>query len=1205
MAFLDDDENVDQHDPWEIITTYFNEKGLVRQQMDSYNDFLNVQTQKMFDHYKDKMVAYGNTHTCSIQFGQVNATEPVVVEGDTVTPLYPNTARLRKLTYGVDLVVDVTKVLTEKTDASSEAKTPSTLQSEQVVIGTIPVMVRSDACRLSKLSKNQNYEFGECPFDQGGYFIVRGVERVLIAQERRATNTVCVFAKKQPAVWSLFAEITSLVEKKTSRTLKVALRSGPPTEQTLCCILPYVLREIPIFVLFRALGLTSEQEILQHMCFDLEDTDMLMQCRASLLESKTILNQQDALHFIGLRMQQGETVTAEKRMQHAKDLLIREFLPHINMQETGLLRKAMFLGYIVHRILSVHLGRRPADDRDHFANKRLDIAGALMGSLFALRLQAMVKDMLKRVQDHMNRGRDICLSTIVDPKIISSGLQYSLSTGNWGSGKSAAPGMAARTGVSQVLNRMTYSATLSHLRRSNAPLDPSGKMAQPRQLHNTHWGLVCPAETPEGHQVGLVKNLALMAHISVGSCVFPLMHVLDECDMIRLDHSLDINMFDSRIHKTWTKVLVNGDWIGLTNQVDLLVHQTRRLRQHHSGMHEMGIYHDTRDNELRFLTDTGRCMRPLFSASHFFKQNVPVDEPHHHIAKRSRQSSASDEIISDEIISDEIISDEIISDECSNKCLDKRSKKCKEGANDKPWESYLQSGLVEYVDTEEEETSLIALFPQDVLNNPFRKYTHIEMHPSMILGVCASIIPFSDHNQSPRNTYQSAMGKQAMGLYATNFGVRFDTLAHVLFYPQKPLVTTRAMDFVHFNQLPSGQNACVAIAPFGGYNQEDSLILNKSSVDRGFGRSMFYRMYFAEDQADATSTELVQHPTFAGMKAPPGSTYELLDDDGLPHIGMKLTGSTTERQVVIGKVLKLNAKQDKHRDASVYARKLETGVVDAVMKTTDPTRRVEHGERDGSMVLTKIRTRCMRVPQIGDKFSSRHGQKGICGMMFSQEDMPFTRQGMVPDIVMNPHAIPSRMTIGQLIECLCGKMAAVTGNIADATPFQNMSVETVADALHQRGYQRQGSEVMYNGQTGKRMLVPIFFGPTYYQRLKHMVEDKIHWRCNGRRQHLVRQPTEGRGRDGGLRFGDMERDCMISHGAATFLKERLFRMSDDYSIPVCNTCGMFATTNKSSTPWCLKCKASDNIAVIEIPYAAKLMFQELFSMAITPKLFTA
>jgi len=494
-------------------------------------------------------------------------------------------------------------------------------------------------------------------------------------------------------------------------------------------------------------------------------------------------------------------------------------------------------------------------------------------------------------------------------------------------------------------------------------------------------------------------------------------------------------------------------------------------------------------------------------------------------------------------------------------------------------------------------------------DNYMYRYTHCEIHPSMILGICASIIPFPDHNQSPRNTYQSAMGKQAMGVYITNFQLRMDTLAHVLYYPQKPLGITRSMQYLHFRELPSGINATVAIACYSGYNQEDSILMNQSSIDRGFFRSVFYRSYRDEERkleshpgvSDADRSERFERPnreTCEGMKR---CSYDKLDEDGLVPPGTRISGE----DIIIGKTMPVDAQADEkmdasqaryqRRDKSTQLRSSEAGYVDQVLLTTN----------DSGRKFVKVRVRSVRIPQIGDKFASRHGQKGTIGITYRQEDMPFSCEGISPDIVVNPHAIPSRMTIGHLVECLLSKVSSLTGDEGDATPFTSVTVDEISRLLENFGYQKRGYETMYNGHTGRRMDAAIFLGPTYYQRLKHMVDDKIHARARGPVSLLVRQPMEGRARDGGLRFGEMERDCMISHGVASILREKLMDASDAFRVHVCDICGLIAIANlNKGTYECRGCKNKTRISQVFIPYACKLLFQELMAMQIAPRMMT-
>lgn len=451
------------------------------------------------------------------------------------------------------------------------------------------------------------------------------------------------------------------------------------------------------------------------------------------------------------------------------------------------------------------------------------------------------------------------------------------------------------------------------------------------------------------------------------------------------------------------------------------------------------------------------------------------------------------------------------------------------------WSECIANGLIEYIDTEEEETVMIAMNLNDLRSdNRMYRYTHCEIHPSMILGICASIIPFPDHNQSPRNTYQSAMGKQAMGCYITNYQLRMDTMANVLYYPQKPLGITRSMSYLHFRELPAGINATVAIMCYSGYNQEDSIIMSQSSIDRGFFRSVFYRSYRDEEKTvffagerggGAGRSEKFERPERETVEGLRKADYSKLDEDGLIPPGTRVSGD----DIIIGKTAPIEpaaeelqdaaAARYEKRDASTSLRSSEAGYIDQVLLTTNAEGRK----------FVKVRIRSVRIPQIGDKFASRHGQKGTVGITYRQEDMPFTCEGVTPDIIVNPHAIPSRMTIGHLVECLLSKVSSLTGDEGDATPFASVTVDDISKLLQNFGYQKRGFEVMFNGHTGRRLESTIFLGPTYYQRLKHMVDDKIHSRARGPVALLTRQPMEGRARDGGLRFGEMERDWCAAH----------------------------------------------------------------------------
>lgn len=1194
--YEDDAGAITSEDCWAVISSFFDTKGLVSQQLDSYDEFTRNTIQDIVKENGSVILEQNTPYDAElddnpiikrryeIKFGRVYLARPTHTEGDgTTNPVYPHEARLRNLTYSGAMLADITNkvmvareapVVMEGDDEDTEVTTGMSGQTQirwteeqsfaddahpaRVFIGKLPVMLRSELCHLRNVTDETLFDKKECPYDQGGYFVINGSEKVLIAQERSAANIVQVFKKKQgPIPWT--AEIRSAVEKGTrlisSFNIKWAENSlvgtggkrapGPFAYATL----PYIKADVPMAIVFRALGIVSDEEILSHIVYDRQDTQMLELLKPSIEEGAVVQDRETALDFIARRgANQG---TRDRRLKFARDIMQREFLPHISQREGQDTRKAYFFGYMIHRLLQCVIGRRDEDDRDHFGKKRLDLAGPLVANLFRILFLKLTKDIFKYLQRCVENSQEFNIQMAVKASIITNGLKYSLATGNWGDQKKAA---SAKAGVSQVLNRYTYASTLSHLRRTNTPVGRDGKLAKPRQLHNSHWGLVCPAETPEGQACGLVKNLSLMCYVSVGSDASPIVDFMTQRNMQLLEE------YDQNQNPEATKVFVNGVWVGVHSNAGQLVDTVQQLRRNGTLSYEMSLIRDIRDREFKIFTDAGRVMRPLFVV----ETDTRKDNKHQLIFKR----------------------------ETSNKLLqEQQDSEMRQGwseedivANTYGWKGLIQEGVIEYLDAEEEETAMITFSPEDldewralkeghyvdaerahlgkdrlsrIKPKPdprIHAYTHCEIHPAMILGICASIIPFPDHNQSPRNTYQSAMGKQAMGVALTNYALRMETMMNVLYYPQKPLATTRSMEYLKFRELPAGQNAIVAIACYSGYNQEDSVIMNQSSIDRGLFRSLFYRAYTEQEKRIGVNVlEQFEKPGRANTLRLKGGTYDKLDEDGVVAPGVRVSGD----DIIIGKTApiaadaqELGQKTTLHtkRDVSTPLRSTENGIVDQVLFTTNTE----------GLRFVKVRTRTTKVPQIGDKFASRHGQKGTIGITYRQEDMPFTRDGLTPDLIINPHAIPSRMTIAHLVECLLSKVGAITGQEGDATPFTPVTVDQVSDLLEAAGYQKRGFEVMYNGHTGKKMRTQVFLGPTYYQRLRHMVDDKIHARARGPLQILTRQPVEGRARDGGLRFGEMERDCMIAHGAAAFLKERLFTVSDAYTVHVCDICGLMS-----------------------------------------------
>jgi len=511
------------------------------------------------------------------------------------------------------------------------------------------------------------------------------------------------------------------------------------------------------------------------------------------------------------------------------------------------------------------------------------------------------------------------------------------------------------------------------------------------------------------------------------------------------------------------------------------------------------------------------------------------------------------------------------------------------------WEDFVKTGIIEYLDAEEEENAYIALSHELLAKD----HTHMEIAMYTILGICASTIPYAEHNQSPRNSYQAAMAKQALGVYSTNFQQRVDSRSHILHYPQVPLAETALMETMGYKLRPSGQNYVVAVLSFEGYNMEDALVFNKASIERGLGRSTFFRIYEGECRQYLGGLKDKFTLPEAGTRGYRGEQYyRLLEPDGIIGLESGVTGG----DVLIGRISpprfleeykEFEVKGPSMRDTSVDMRPSETGIVDAIFIT-------QSGE--GSK-LVKVRVRDQRVPELGDKFASRHGQKGVIGLIVPQEDMPFTEDGIVPDLIINPHAIPSRMTVGQFIESLAGKVASARGKPVDGTPFSNEGPNELRASLVKLGFSSTGADVFYSGVTGQKFVADVYVGVVHYQKLHHMVADKIHARARGQVQMLTRQPTEGRARGGGLRFGEMERDCLIGHGATMLLRDRLLEESDKYTLYICETCGHIAYYDMKQRKYvCRLCEDKAKISPVIVSYAFKLLLQELMSLCISPKL---
>jgi DNA-directed RNA polymerase II subunit RPB2 len=1113
-----------------------------------------------------------------IEFENPQLRKPTIFENNgAVLPMLPNDARLRNLTYASPLTVDI-KVTTIRTDNQDGRKATHKRVFPNAHLGKIPVMVGSSLCLLREQKHVHPMDLGECPEDVGGYFIVGGGERTIISQERMSENRPVVFRNnRNPAKEWEVIEVKSIgpMNEQVPKSNSVRIQYHPKNQQImyLRATIPRMKAEIPLFILFRALGVLQDEVIVKMILGNDQDQIFESLIVESITEAASVLTQEDALMWMKKHLnvwtgKPARTITVE-------DLLRDELYPHIGGLE-DCYEKACFLAHMTRRLLWVAYKRINNDDRDAYPNKRVDSPGFLLANLFRTFFQVkMLKDMKASIAKEIHSGswratgsfQEIVnmsnLYKVIKSTIIEIGLKSALSTGNFGSAKVGGP---PKIGVSQVLGRLNYVSSLSHLRRISTPIEKTaGKLIAPRKLHNTQWGYICPNETPEGHSVGVVKNLASTACITQFSNTGVVLEFIQAMPEFKVIRGLPIEeMF------TGARIFVNGKWIGMFPPESALECVKRLRKAKRSGFiqRQIAIVWKPTVKELWLSTEAGRLVRPLY----FAPALLDIARSPEPLRKELLASIAA----------------------------------CKNWEEILRWESPAGHNLMEYIDAGETEQAMIAMDAPELIKMPAAEadsYSHAEIHACVILGSIASTIPFPDHNQSPRNAYQCAMGKQAMGVFAQNYQERFDALAHMLMYPNLPLVSPNMGKHYGAYSMPSGRNIVVAIMAYGGYNQEDSIMINKGSLDRGLFQSVFFRTYKDEEKKNQSSGEEERfgRPDPEMTKQLRNGNYGKLGADGfIPENTFVnsddiLVGKVVPLRVPTGMVLPAGAK--KFRDVSRTPRNNESGFVDKIFKN-------RNGE---GYSFVKIRMRELRTPEIGDKFSSRHGQKGTCGMILEPEDMPQTASGIIPDIIINPHCIPSRMTIAQLMETLLGKIGCHTGCLGDGTPFnKKMTLDGLAKVLRDDlGLEPYGNEIMYNGHTGRQMETNIFMGPCFYQRLRHCSADKLHSRACGPLVMLTRQPAEGRAREGGLRFGEMERDCVAAHGIMEFTKERFMECSDGFNCYTCRKCGLLAIANPEANIWlCKGCQNTTEFASIQIPYAYKLLVQELETMNIGSRIFT-
>jgi len=1212
---------------WEVIKKYFEQdKGhfIINHILSSFNDFIFKKIDDIIEGFNPIQIYNEYIPDKDLYKYQINIniknpeiSKPIIHEKNGISKIMtPNEARQRNLCYSgnlyVDLYINVEYLEKEDNDEDNYNVIYKNKIIKKINLGKIPIMVNSNYCIL----KNPNILLNnsdECKYEHGGYFIINGNEKVIVSQDRIAENKTYVFKDTKLSAYSYIAEIRSVPENIFSPPKLTVLKLSSKSTQFgkyIRIIIHHVKHDIPIFILFRALGIESDKEIIEYILYDLDDEynlKLAQNLKGCIEESNNYLYTSDALeylsNYLSITGYPKEMLTnKESKINIIKKILKDDFLPHVG---TNYKNKSLYLGYMVKKLLMCSMELTSLDDRDSYINKRIDTPGIMMANLFRQYYGKVVRDMKNMIYKEIQNGGSWKINNnflniinqsniykIMKSTTIESGFKYSLATGNWGVKNQL---NKSKQGVAQVLNRLTYMATLSHLRRVNTPMEKNGKLIHPRKLHNTQWGIICPSETPEGSSIGLVKNLSMISTISISSDSRSIKEHLNKLGVILFNGNRDSlkNFFKN------TKIIINGNIIGYHTEPFYLFTKLKQFKR--CGI--INIYTSIawyyQENEILISTESGRCVRPTYIIDNIIDKFI------------SNKSNKINNLRFDKKCILKILNDKIRFYELFD--LKKHNDIDYDLYNNDNLNKLKENTIIEYLDAEENNTTLVAINFKNIHkgfkgNTYPKKYQYLEIHPSLILGLCASNIPFPDHNQAPRNTYQASMGKQAIGIYSSNFRNRMDTLGNILNYPQLPLVKTKISDITGCNSLPCGINVIVAIGTFTGFNQEDSIMINKSAVDRGLFNSTFYRTYKDQCNKNHSTGEEEEYckPNREDSKNMKPFNYDKLDKDGF----IKENTYVSNNDIIIGKRMpnKINDAVEvyKFKDNSIPLKQNEYGFIE---KNFSNNKYFLNVNNDGYK-FSKVKIRNIRIPTIGDKLSSRHGQKGIIGMIYNQEDLPFTKDGIYPDIIINPHAIPSRMTIAQLLECIMGKVCVLSGNMGDSTAFihknKKEKKDHISSLLHNYGYNKYGDEVMYNPRSGEQINTNIFIGPTYYQRLKHMVKDKIHSRsANGPIILLTRQPAEGRAREGGLRLGEMEVECNWGHGTLHFLKERLMECSDNYRLFTCKDCGNISIVNPTNNIFkCLSCKNSTNYSQIRIPYTCKLLFQEIQCMSINTKFIT-
>ena len=1020
-----------------LVKKYLQQHSLVESSIRSYNDFVSRRMQQIVYELNDTIPQ----EEVKIKFGKIRIGSPNITESDgSISLITPTEARLRRITYSAPIYVEITVNFGDNSD------------SAEVEVGRIPVIVRSDTCNTHEMSKDELRNALMDPLDPGGYFIVNGNERVIVMAEDLAPNQPFIEEGRRGLTLRMFSQrgpyrIPTTISETADGVLEVTFSR---------------LKNIPAIVMIKALGITTEAEIAK--CIGRQDDAVIV----NLYEYAKIQQPKDA--FMMIAEISGVQGTEKEIFDRVKQRVDSYFMPHIGLTKENRIDKAINLCKMLKQFLQAKHDKKLRTDKDHYANKRVKLSGDLLADLFRVNMGILVKDIQYTLQKVAKRKKFYSVKTVAKSTLFTHRVESAIATGSW---------IGERSGVTQNMSKNNYLDMLSSLQRVSSMLPDEQENFLARTLHPTHYGRFCPTETPEGTEIGLRKNLAILSRIS-NAIDF------DEKAFIKQIQSLGLNDDNGR------DVFFNGKYIGVASDPEAFANAVRRERRKGQFPQELSVTSDSPARTVVISTEVGRVLRPL-----------------------------------------------IVIENGASKLKDEHLVLLEQGSLN--WRELLKEGVVEYIDAAEEEDAFVAQSP-DTIND---KHTHLEIDPVAIFGLVTSLVPFANHDQASRLLRGSKTLRQSLGLYAANYLVRLDTNSSILHYPQNPLVKSFVFDTLKL--YPAGQNIVVAIMPYEGYNLEDATILNRASVERGMGRSTYFKPYETVEfnYAGGLKDEItIPDKDVSGYRTE--TSYRLLEDDGIVYPEAQLSAS----EVIIGRTTPpkflseaRNLSIQSKKEGSVAIKQGESGIVDGVFITTDS---------EGNKIV-RVRIRDHRIPEPGDKFSTPHGQKGVVGLLVDPKDIPFTSRGIKPDLIFNPHGIPSRMTVGYMIEVLAGKVGAITGRFIDGTPFTGAKVEDLEKQLTHMGFSYDGKEEMYDGVTGRKMDAKIYVGNMYYLKLVHMVKNKLQARASGKVTLLTRQPVEGRARGGALRLGEMEQQALVAHGASLLLKERYD--SDKTVIHICSSCG--------------------------------------------------